>query len=143
MQIITTISNWLTTQMPDIVADLWSIQLAVIGIAVSVMALLFASHVGKVEAHRHISKSKDINNELMSIYFSNGIKTYKQLNSKIVAVFITSCVLFLYSSVVKYISCETMVLWTGLADLLLTIALIGWKVCVIMKVVGQYKKETE
>lgn len=143
MQIITTISNWLTTQMPDIVADLWSIQLAVIGIAVSVMALLFASHVGKVEAHRHISKSKDINNELMSIYFSNGIKTYKQLNSKIVVVFITSCVLFLYSSVVKYISCETMVLWTGLADLLLTIALIGWKVCVIMKVVGQYKKETE
>lgn len=131
------------TQMPDIMADLWNIQLAIIGIAVSVMALLFASHVGKVETHRHISKSKEINNELMSIYLINGIKTYKQLNGKIVAIFIASCVLFLYSSVVKYISHETVVFWMGLADLLFTIALVVWTVCVIMKVVEQYKKETE
>lgn len=129
--------------MPVIVADLWSIQLAIIGIAVSVMALLFASHVGKVEAHRHISKSKEINNKLMSIYLSNGIKTYQQLNSKIVAVFITSCILFLYSSVVKYISCEIVVFWMGLSDLLLSITLVVWAVCVIMIVVRQYKKETE
>lgn len=143
MQIITSIVNWLTTQMPDIVADLWSIQLAIIGIAVSVMALLFASHVGKVETHSHISKSKEINNELMSIYLTNGIKTYKQLNGKIVTVFIVSCVLLLYSSVVKYISHEAVVFWIGLADLLFTIALIVWTVCVILKVVEQYTKETE
>lgn len=129
--------------MHKIVSDLWSTQLAIIGIAVSVMALLFASHVGKVEAHRHISKSKEINNELMSVYLSNGIKTYQQLNSKIVVVFIASCFLFLYSSVVKYIDCETLLLGMGLVDLLFTIALIVWAVCVIMNVVGQYKKETE
>lgn len=143
MPIITTIVNWLTPQMPVILADLWSIQLAIIGIAVSVMALLFASHVGKVETHRHISKSKEINNELMSIYLTNGIKIYKQLNGKIVAVFIASCVLFLYSSVVKYISHETVVFWMGLADLLFTIVLIVWIVCVIMKVVEHYRKESE
>ena len=124
-------------------ADLWSIQLTIIGIAVSVMALLFASHVGKVEAHRHISKSKDINNELMSIYLSNGIKTYQQLNIRIVAVFIASCILFLYSCIVKYIGCETVVFWMGLTDLLFSIVLIVWAVCVIMNVVKQYKKETD
>lgn len=143
MQIITTIVEWLTTQMPVIVADLWSIQLAIIGITVSVMTLLFASHVGKVEARRNISKSKEINNELIRIYLSNAIKTYQQLNSKIVSAFIFSCILFLYSSVVKYISCETVVFWMGLADLIFTMAIICWAVCVIMKVVGQYKKETE
>lgn len=142
MRIITNIVNWLTKQMPDIVADLWNIQLAIIGIAVSVMALLFASHVGKIEAHRHISKGKDINNELMSIYLSNGIKAYQQLNSKIVAVFRASCILFLYSIVVKYIRHETVVFWMGLADLVFAIVLIVWTVCVIMNVVRQYKKET-
>ena len=130
-------------QMSNIVNDLWSIQLSIIGISVSVMALLFASHVGKVEAYRHISKSKDINNELMSIYLSNGMKTYQQLNNKIVAVFITSCILFLYSCVVKYISCEAVVFWMGFADMLLTVALIVWTACVIMCIVGQYKKETK
>jgi len=140
---ITFLANWLMSQMPDIVADLWSIQLAIIGIAVSVMALLFASQVGKVETFHHIRKSKDINNELMSIYLSNGIRIYRQLNSKIVSVFITSCILFLYSSVVKYISCKTLVFWMGLADMLFTAVLIVWTVCVIMCVVRQYKKETK
>lgn len=107
------------------------------------MALLFASLVGKVEAHRHISKSKEINNELMSIYLSNSIMTYQQLNSKIVAVFIASCFLFLYSSMVKYVSHNAVVFWMGLTDLLFTIFLIIWAVCVIMNVVGQYKKESE
>lgn len=143
MQTITIIANWLMEQMADIVADLWSIQLAIIGIAVSVMALLFALHLGKAETYHHISKSKDINDELMSIYLSKGMKTYQQLNSKIVAIFIYSSFLFLYSSVVKYINCETVVFWMGFADLLLTVALIVWTVCVIMCVARQYKKETK
>lgn len=143
MQAITFLANRLMSQMPDIVADLWSVQLAIIGIAVSVMTLLFASHVGKVETFRHICKSKDINNELMSIHLSNSMKTYQQLNSKIVAVFIISSILFLYSSVVKYISCETVIFWMGFSDMLLTVALIVWTAWVIMRVVGQYKKETK
>lgn len=141
MQAITIIENWLLAQIADIVDDLWSIQLAIIGIAVSVMTLLFTSHVGKVEAFRHICKSKDTNNELMSIYLSNGIRIYRQLNSKIVSVFTISCILFLYSSVVKYISNKTMVFWTGFADLFLTIALVVWTAYVIKNVVWQYKIE--
>lgn len=140
---MTTLSEWLINNIPKFVADLWSLQLAIIGISVSVMALLFASHVGKVETFRHISKSKDINNELMSIYLSNGMKTYQQLNSKIVSVFIISSILFLYSCVVKYISCKTVVFWMGLVDLLFTAVFIVWTVCVIMCVVKQYKKETK
>ena len=143
MQAITIIENWLSEQMACIVADLWSIQLSIIGIAISVMTLLFTSHVGKVEVFRHICKSKDINNELMSVYLSNGIRTYQQLNSKIVSVFTISCILFLYSSVVKYISSKTVVFWTGFADLFLTIALVVWTACVINNVVWQYKIETK
>lgn len=138
-----TIIGWLQQQMPSIVNDLWTVQLSIIGIAVSVMALLFASHLGKVETQRHISKSKDINNELFSIYLSNGIKTLKLLNDKIVAVFFVACLLFVYSCVVKYVGCKAVLLWMGLADLLLTIGLIVWTFCVVMGVVRQYKEEVK
>ena len=143
MQTLATLINCFSGKMPNVVADLWSIQLAIIGIAVSVMALLFASHVGKVEAHRHISKSKEINNELMSIILSNGINAYRQLNGKIVTIFIFSSLLFLYSCVVKYVDCKDVLLWLGLADLLLTIGLIVWTFLVILGVVSQFKEEVK
>ncbi len=137
------IANWLMTQMVNIVADLWSIQLAIMGISVSVMTLLFALHVGKVETYRNICKSKDINNELKSIHLSNGMEIFQQLNSKIVVVLIVFCILFLYSSVVKYIDCESVRFWLGIADLLFTVAFIVWTVIVIKNVVLQHNIETK
>lgn len=138
-----TIIEWLQGQMPTIINDLWAIQLSIIGIAVSVMALLFASHIGKVEAQRHISRSKDINKELLSIYFSNGIKTFEKLNGKIIVVFIGACTLFVCSSVVKYVCCMAVLFWIGLADLLLTMGLVVWTYCVVNGVVSLYKEEVK
>ena len=137
------IIEWLQQQMLNIVNDLWTVQLSIIGIAVSVMALLFASHLGKVEAQRHISKSKDINNELLNIYLFNGIKTLKLLNGKIVAVFVAACLLFVYSCVVKYVGCKEVLLWMGFADLLFSLGLIVWTFCVVIGVVKQYKEEVK
>lgn len=117
--------------------------MSVVGIAVSVMTLLFASHVGKAEAYQHVSKSKDINSEYLSIYLSNGIKAYKQLNSKIVAILILSGLLFLYTTITKYISNECVLFWMCVVDLLLTVALVIWAVYVMIKVYRQYRQDTK
>ena len=130
------------TDITRIVSDLWSFQLSIVGIAVSMMTLLFASHVGKAEAFQHVSKSKDINSEYLSIYLSNGIKTYKQLNSKIVAILILSGLLFLYTTITKYISNECVLFWMCIVDVLLTFTLAIWAVCVMIKVYRQYRKDT-
>ena len=130
------------TDITRIVSDLWSFQLSIVGIAVSMMTLLFASHVGKAEAFQHVSKSKDINSEYLSIYLSNGIKTYKQLNSKIVAILILSGLLFLYTTITKYISNECVLFWMCIVDVLLTVTLAIWAVCVMIKVYRQYRKDT-
>lgn len=140
---MSTIIEWIQEHMLIIIGDLWTVQLSLIGITVSVMALLFASHVGKVETHRHISKSKNINNELLSLYLLNGIKTFDRLNGKVVPVFICACCLFGYSCVVKYISCIDVLFWLGLADLLLTVVMLVWIFFVIMRVVRQYKEEVK
>lgn len=140
---ITIIYNWLATQMPSIVSDLWSIQLSLIGIAVSVMTLLFASHVDKVETYRHISKSKEINNVFLGISLSNGIKAFELLNRKIVVALFGACVLFGYSCVVKYINNVDVLMWMGGVDLLLTLGLITWTFRVVMSVVKKYKDEVK
>mgnify|MGYP003390755041 CR=1 FL=1 len=129
--------------MRNIISDLWSYQLSIVGVAVSVMTLLFASHVGKAEAYQHVSKNKDINSKNLSICLSNGIKAYKKLNWKIVRVLTFSVILFLYTSIVKYICNEDICFWLGILDIIFSIALSIWIVCVISKVNGQYKKDTK
>lgn len=129
--------------LSSILSDLWSIQLSVIGIAVSVMTLLYASHVGKAEAYQHIKRRKNINDEFLSIYLSNGIDSYKKLNGKIVRILIVSCVLFIFTMVVKYVTHENTLLWLGIADMLLSVALVVWIVCVMVGVFKQYKQETK
>ena len=143
MQVVTIVTTWLMAQMPVIVADLWCIQLAIIGIVMSVFALLFASHVGKVEAYQHVSKKQDINSEYLSVYLANGIKTYKKLNNKIVAILVAASLLFVYTAIIKYLTCKCVVLWMLIIDFVLTVALLVWIICVISSVCKQYKRETK
>lgn len=135
--------SWLTEKMPDIISDLWNIQLSIIGITVSVMTLLFASHVGKAESYKHVCKSKEINEELLSIYLSNGMKIYKSLSNKALTTLIIFSVLFVYTTVLKYLSNASIVLWVGVADLLFSVGILVRTIYMIAKVVGQYKKETK
>ena len=143
MLVIKLIIHWFCSHMDIIVGDLWSFQLSIIGIAVSVMTLLFASHVGNVEAYNQIRKSKEINNQLYSINLSNSIKIYEKLNNKVLNILFYSCILFICSTIVKYISCKYLLFWMGLTDMLLTIILVIRTVLIIKNVVGQYKKETK
>ena len=117
--------------------------MSVVGIAISVTTLLFASHVGKSEAYQHVSKSKDINSKYLSIYLSNGIKTYKQLNTKILAILIATSILFLYTTVTKYVTNECLLFWMCVVDLLLTVALMIWVVCVMFSIYRQYRQDTK
>ena len=133
----------LATDIMKIISDLWSFQLSVVGIAISVTTLLFASHVGKSEAYQHVSKSKDINSKYLSIYLSNGIKTYKQLNTKILAILIATSILFLYTTVTKYVTNECLLFWMCVVDLLLTVALMIWVVCVMFSIYRQYRQDTK
>ena len=128
----------------DITSDLWSFQLSVIGVAISVLTLLFASHVGKAEAYQHVSKRKaDINDEFLSIYLSNGIKTYKKLSGQILYLLVTTLVGFLFTTIIKYLESGCLKYWLTIVDILLTALILVWSICLVVSVYNQYKKETK
>lgn len=107
------------------------------------MTLLFASHVGKVDTYQHVSKNRDINSEYLSIYLATGIEIYKKLNRKIVKILIVTSLLFVFTTVVRYLGHYYAVLCLSVADLILTIFLIVWIVVVMANVYKQYIKETK
>lgn len=128
----------------NILADIWSLQLSVVGIAVSVITLLFASHVGKAETYQHVSKRKvDVNDEYLGIYLQNGMKTYRRLSSQILWLLVVTMLAFVYTTVVKYIDYGCSKKWMALVDAVLTIVILMWSVCIVVRVYKQYKNETK
>lgn len=127
----------------DIINDLWSLHLSMIGVIVSVMTLIFSSLSSKVEelkAIENLAKSNDI---WRPTTISNIISRYKKLNRKLKCILISTTFLFVISFVLKYLPINFYSIIAILLDALLTIGLLIWIAIVAVGVYKEYQVETK
>lgn len=103
--------------MSTIIGDIWNFHLAITGIAVSMFTLFFSSYISKAEEKNVLLKIKDgsidIQNRMISI--NNELEIIKTIEKRIVKVIGGSAILFLFSSISKYIDCcNNYLIWSNL-----------------------------
>lgn len=121
--------------------DLWSIHLAIIGIMVSVMTLLYATLCSKVEEMKCIENSSDFTLMNRKTIVSNSIKALRLLNKKVMVVLIGTFVLFIISSFLKYIEFNYSEILISIVAVI-TLLLILCIAIIAYGVHAQYQKET-
>ena len=140
-QYVSSFMSCVADKVPVVLGDLWAFQLAVIGILVSVLTLLFASLVGNIESYNQVKDRVDINSQYLTTHLNNKKLIFKELNNKIIALFVCSSILFIYSTVAKFCEGDCLVFWLCFVDMLLTVALVIWSVIILFKIYRQYIKE--
>ena len=143
MQFLTGLMASVCENALNVLCDLWAFQLALVGILVSVMTLLFASIVSNVEAYNHTKNKKDINSQYLTTHLVNLKEIFKVLNKRIIFVFFCSLLLFVYSTIAKYCNGDCLLFWLCVVDIMLTMALCAWMMVVMAKVYRQYIKEAK
>lgn len=126
----------------SLVGDLWSFHLAVIGIMVSVITLIYASLCNKVEELSSIKNSKEYALMNRATALQNAIGKLRTLNSHAMRGLIFASFLFIMSSVLKYLPARCVVNWLVTIDALLTLGLLIYCALFVHDVHSQYQKET-
>lgn len=142
-QYVSNFMSCVSDKVPVVLVDLWAFQLAVIGILVSVLTLLFASLVGNIESYNKVKDRVDINSQYLTTHLDNKKMIFKLLGNRIVTLFVCSSILFIYSTVAKFCKGDCLVFWLCFVDMLLTVALVMWIVIFLVKVYRQYVKEAK
>lgn len=91
--------------MYSVISDLWSFQLATIGILVSVATLLYASLSGKTEAKRISDTSKTLEAQNHSVGLGNAIEQLQKLNVAVVKQIRNFGILFACTTIFRYVPC--------------------------------------
>lgn len=123
--------------MRDIIGDLCSFHLALVGILVSVLTLLLASLVSKVEAMKAIANSNDINLVNKRIQYENEILTFRSMNRRLLRLLLASALLCLTSFIIKDLPKSVEITWPVIILCVLTIILF---LCLIKPVFLIYQK---
>ncbi len=120
--------------------DFATLQLAIVGILVSVATLIFATIVSKREEYRSIYKSKDSNLINRAIEINNDINRLKHYGSQLLWVIATSFVLYIIFTVTNNI-CDNshLCLATCIAGVL-TLCILIWVTILSVKVVCYFIK---
>lgn len=88
-----------------VISDLWSFQLAAIGILVSVATLLYASLSSQTEAKRISDTSKTLEAQNHSVGLGNAIEQLQKLNVAVVKQIRNFGILFACTTIFRYIPC--------------------------------------
>lgn len=92
------------TKLSCVISDLWSFQLAAIGILVSVATLLYASLSGKTEAKHITDASKTLEAKNHSVGLGNAIKQLQKLNVAVVKQIRNFGILFACTTIFRYVT---------------------------------------
>ena len=95
----------MATNLYSVISDLWSFQLATIGILVSVATLLYASLSGKTEAKRISDTSKTLEAQNHSVGLGNAIEQLQKLNVAVVKQIRNFGILFACTTIFRYVPC--------------------------------------
>lgn len=110
----------IAVKLPCAISDLWSFQLAAIGILVSVATLLYASLSGKKEAKQILDTSTTFEAKNHSVGLVNAIKQLQKLNISVVIQIRNFGVLFVCTTILRYVpDCG---MWYGVISAIVIVA---------------------
>lgn len=121
--------------------DLWNIQMGVIGICVSVITLLYSSLSTKVEEVKSIKDSKEYSLMNKKTALENSINTLRKANKQVIIGLISFSILFVFSTILKYMSINILC-WLIGGDAILTIIMLTYCIYLSYSIYSQYQKET-
>lgn len=121
-------------------SDLSTLQLAVVGILVSVLTLVYATVVSKREEYRSIRKSTDTNLRNRAVELINDIKKLKSYCKQLLGIIVVSFLLYLLFTIANNLCDDAyrcLATWIAGA---LTLSVFVWIVIVSVSVVRFFNK---
>lgn len=115
--------------------DFATLHLAITGILVSVVTLIFATIVSKREEYRNIRKSSDINLQNRAVELNKDIDKLKSYCSQLLIVVAITFLLYILTTLANTFcnnSCLCFITWIAV---ILTVAVIVWIIVLSVRVV--------
>lgn len=129
----------------SLIGDMCNFHLAIVGILVSMMTLLYASLSSKVEELNSIKQSEEYALTIRSIAISNSIGRLRKLNKQVMIGLIISFCLFVLTTIIKYLLDGCVIKWIAVFSTIIaiiTIGLLAFGVKLAYGICSQYQKET-
>jgi len=124
------------------IGDLWSIHLAIMGILISVITLLYATLCSKAEELEGIKNSTDYVLMNRATAVRNSIMKLRELNKHAVHGIIIAFCLFVFTTILKYLPDCCIINCLTVCDAISTIFLIAYGLHLGYGVYSYYQKET-
>lgn len=125
----------------SLVGDVWNIHLAIMGILVSVMTLLYASLSGKVEELNSIKQSEEYALMNRATAISNSIERLRNLNKRVMIGLVISFCLFVLTTIIKYLPEGCITMWVAAFIVFITLGLFIYGIILAYDIYSQYQKE--
>ena len=126
----------------DMIGDLWSIHLAIIGILISVITLLYASLYSKVEELDGIKNSTDYVLMNRATAVRNSITKLRELSKHAMYGIIITLGLLVLTTFLKYRPDSCIINCLTVCDAIFTICLIVYGLYLGYEVYSHYQKKT-
>ena len=121
--------------------DLASFQLALMGIMVSVLTLVFAIVVGKRDELRTLKPLNDTVAKNRKVALDNSINTLTSFCRRIILIIAVLLLLYIGTMVLDKILCEESKSLMSFFDVVLTVGVLIWVVVISIKIWNKINKE--
>lgn len=125
-----------------LIDDMWNFHLAIMGIMVSIITLLYASLCGKVEELNSIKQSKEYVLMNRATAISNSVERLRKLNKQVMAGLVIFFCLFVLTTILKYLPQGCITKWIVVINAIITIGVLVFGVKIALGIYSQYQKET-
>ena len=125
-----------------LISDMWNFHLAIMGIMVSIITLLYASLCGKVEELKSIKKSEEYFLMNRATAISNSIERLRKLNKQAMVGLVVFFCLFVLTTILKYLPQGCITKWIVVINAIITIVFLFLGAKTALGIYSQYQKET-
>lgn len=128
--------------LKTLISDMWYFHLAIMGIMVSIITLLYASLCGKVEELNSIKKSEEYFLMNRATAISNSIERLRKLNKQAMVGLVVFFCLFVLTTILKYLPQGCIAKWIVVINAIITIVFLFFCAKTALGIYSQYQKET-
>ena len=125
-----------------LISDMWNFHLAIMGIMVSIITLLYASLCGKVEELNSIKKLEEYFLMNRATAISNSIERLRKLNKQAMVGLVVFFCLFVLTTILKYLPQGCITKWIVVINAIITIVFLFLGAKTALGIYSQYQKET-
>lgn len=122
------------------ITDLTSFQLALLGIMVSVLTLVFAIVVGKRDELRTLNSFNDTLAKNRKVALNNSLNSLISFCHQIIAIIVTLLLLYISSIALNYIICDEKKYWMTIIETGLTVFVLIWIVVISIVIWNKINK---